>query len=50
MVHRLIVSLFFFAWVRNLIFESDTCGGASMLPKDKGGVVDPQLKVSIWTD
>jgi hypothetical protein len=24
---------------------TDTAGAASMLPKDKGGVVDPNLKV-----
>jgi hypothetical protein len=28
---------------------ADTCGGASLLPKDKGGVVDPQLKASVVT-
>ena len=26
-------------------FPTDTCGSASMLPKELGGVVDPQLKV-----
>ena len=28
-----------------LTSDLDTCGSVSMLPKDKGGVVDPSLKV-----
>jgi hypothetical protein len=30
-------------------FFADTVGSLSMLPRKKGGVVDPQLKVSYFT-